>query len=630
MKKTITRKKRGLTLVELLAVIVVLAILLTIALPNFFNIISKTRRDLYDRQKQLIEDTTSKYVLLNEAILNEVLNKGDSVYITVGHLMNESLLDRNLKDPRTNEDIVANNKILITNLGDSRYKYEYIGEGEWSDWSPEVPIGSNLEVETATFYNYQEVITYYGDWSTWQDVAYDNKLKQVAEFIGTETEERTVYRYQDQEWLWYNQIDETVCSAVMPTGDGWVKGSACDSTPETVCSGDVLTGDGWIKGSYCGTETSTCRSSSPGVDWTIGDACSWNQTTTTCAIDGTGSTCAYTTESSCAASSPGTGWTKDSACDSATTTSCQYSSPGTGYVQEGSCGTETSVCKSSSPGSEWTASTVCTRQHTMVSDCLASAPNQYWTEGTICTQHYNRAYCASTCGAGHTDLGPSGGCSPLSQCVEISECRSFTPGTGWTVGSVCTRKWNWAGCHSDGTGTVCTRKYTRPQYNWTKITDTKWTYTRDVATKWYKTTTSCSISGTGEACQWYYTRLKYNYTRDIDTKWTYNRTVTSYTADYYSEIPTSYPYKDETKTRLTPWTDWTDVIPAIYAYRTIESKDQFRIRDILSDWSGNKLSNYVSEEELETILGLTIEEIKANPDLKLTSATVYRYRIKVY
>ncbi|MDD4036357.1 MAG: hypothetical protein PHS45_03440 [Bacilli bacterium] len=560
---------------------------------------------------------------------------------------------------------------------------------EWSDWTTVPPSGQQIEVEEDILYNYQEMSIYYSDWSIWEDVAYDNQLKQVAEFIGMEKEEKTVYRYQDQEWLWYNQANESVCSSDTPTGAGWVKGDACDSAPESVCSAITPAGDGWIqgsscgtetsacissspgddwtqgsscahdssctatspgvgwtKGSSCGTETSTCRSSSPGTGWTISDACSWNETTTTCAIDGTGSACAYTTESSCSASSPGTGWTKGSACDSTTATSCQYASPGTGYVKGSGCGTETSACKSSSPGAEWTASTACTRQHSMVSACQSSAPNRYWTAGTICTRNYSKSYCSGVggCLAGELDAGPAG-CS-YSRCITDSRsCLSSSPGTGWDAGDVCTRKWNWSGCHSDGTGTICTRKYTRPQYNWTKTTDTKWAYTRDVASKWYKTATSCSTSGSGSACKWFYTspqytytiptswyftRPEYTYSRVVDTKWTYTSTATNYTVDYYSEAPIGYPNKDEAKTRLTSWTDWADPPPTIYTYRTIESKDQFRTRNKFKDWSGYKLSKYVTKEELETLLGMTLEEIKNDPSKEVTSVTMYRYRTRVY
>jgi type IV pilus assembly protein PilA len=55
-------KKQGFTLVELLAVIVVLGIILVIAVPNIQQIISNARKEAYERQKEFIADAAKKYV----------------------------------------------------------------------------------------------------------------------------------------------------------------------------------------------------------------------------------------------------------------------------------------------------------------------------------------------------------------------------------------------------------------------------------------------------------------------------------------------------------------------------------------------------------------------------------------
>lgn len=53
-------KKQGFTLVELLAVIVVLGIILVIAIPNIQQIITNARKEAYERQKEFIADAAKK------------------------------------------------------------------------------------------------------------------------------------------------------------------------------------------------------------------------------------------------------------------------------------------------------------------------------------------------------------------------------------------------------------------------------------------------------------------------------------------------------------------------------------------------------------------------------------------
>jgi type IV pilus assembly protein PilA len=54
------KKNKGFTLVELLAVIVVLGIILVIAIPNIQQIITNARKEAYERQKKFIADAAKE------------------------------------------------------------------------------------------------------------------------------------------------------------------------------------------------------------------------------------------------------------------------------------------------------------------------------------------------------------------------------------------------------------------------------------------------------------------------------------------------------------------------------------------------------------------------------------------
>ena len=107
----------------------------------------------------------------------------------------------------------------------------------------------------------------------------------------------------------------------------------------------------------------------------------------------------------------------------------------------------------------------------------------------------------------------------------------------------------------------------------------------------------------------------------------YSRNINTYHADFSSTAPTGYPNKDENQTQYTVWSSWDITVPTSYPYRTVEDRMQERVRDILQDWSGNKLPDYISVSELENLLGKNINEIKADPNFKLLGPIKkYRYR----
>jgi len=122
-KKSLKLTTLGFTLVELLAVIVILAVILAIAIPNVINI---SKQQAYDRQKELIRDAARKYIVQN---LDNITWNGNIIEITLGTLQNAKLIDNPLSNPKGGNFDSMETKVVVTKNGES-YTYETIVPGD--------------------------------------------------------------------------------------------------------------------------------------------------------------------------------------------------------------------------------------------------------------------------------------------------------------------------------------------------------------------------------------------------------------------------------------------------------------------------------------------------------------------
>jgi hypothetical protein len=121
--------------------------------------------------------------------------------------------------------------------------------------------------------------------------------------------------------------------------------------------------------------------------------------------------------------------------------------------------------------------------------------------------------------------------------------------------------------------------------------------------------------------------VKWTYKRDIE-QFNYTRTTKQYYSKYSSTAPYGYPNKDSKQLNYSTWSTWSITVPKTYSYREIESKEQVREREIIKEWSEDILEEYVSEEKLYSQYALTKEQIEKDPNKKLVTKTIYRYREK--
>lgn len=129
IKKIIGKLKkqllRGFTLVEMLATVVIVAILLMIAVPAINDIVEQAKIDAYSREIDIIEGVAHQYVVSNEQTLCDV-------EVTVQQLYDSGYLSEPVKDPRTGENIHPDSFVNITCVGDNQIInfYNILDDGE--------------------------------------------------------------------------------------------------------------------------------------------------------------------------------------------------------------------------------------------------------------------------------------------------------------------------------------------------------------------------------------------------------------------------------------------------------------------------------------------------------------------
>lgn len=116
-------KKRGFTLVELLAVLSILGALALLITPVIFQSVSKFETGAYEKQIKIIEVAATNFA---SDYLKQMPTKiGQHIYITIGDLKAEGYLDKNLKNPLTDQAFPNDSIIkIIRKKNDFKVKYD--------------------------------------------------------------------------------------------------------------------------------------------------------------------------------------------------------------------------------------------------------------------------------------------------------------------------------------------------------------------------------------------------------------------------------------------------------------------------------------------------------------------------
>ena len=121
--------KRGFTLVELLAVIIILGIILVLAVPRVSDMINKYRDKAYERQLDLILNAAEQYSIFYEDEINWL---GDYASITLKELQEKDLIASPTKNPKGGDFDSENFIITLTRLANGLIKYSINIEGHYT------------------------------------------------------------------------------------------------------------------------------------------------------------------------------------------------------------------------------------------------------------------------------------------------------------------------------------------------------------------------------------------------------------------------------------------------------------------------------------------------------------------
>ena len=114
-------KKRGFTLIEMIAVILIMALLTLIILPTIINQIRSQKQNISDTAMQLLSSATELY--LSEKSDEYLMYYGETYCISLETLVNEGKLKSPVKDLSTGKEIPLNQivKIDVNEYGEGEY-----------------------------------------------------------------------------------------------------------------------------------------------------------------------------------------------------------------------------------------------------------------------------------------------------------------------------------------------------------------------------------------------------------------------------------------------------------------------------------------------------------------------------
>jgi prepilin-type N-terminal cleavage/methylation domain-containing protein len=121
--------KKGFTLVELLAVIVILGILATFLVPSIFKMVRSARQNSYNVLMESFEENAKLYTSRHREEIENYLDQYNYYSFTLNDLKNDNLLKTPVTDPRTDEQIDLNKKIYIVRETDKTLSVCYEDRG---------------------------------------------------------------------------------------------------------------------------------------------------------------------------------------------------------------------------------------------------------------------------------------------------------------------------------------------------------------------------------------------------------------------------------------------------------------------------------------------------------------------
>ena len=110
--------RKGFTLIEVIAIIIILGILLVIIVPNVFSTINNTKEDVYKIKKEAMVKAAKDYVMYNNTVLPEY--DDTRIEIRLNDLVDDGFISEIL-DLDDNSSCFGS--VIIEKLENSSYSY---------------------------------------------------------------------------------------------------------------------------------------------------------------------------------------------------------------------------------------------------------------------------------------------------------------------------------------------------------------------------------------------------------------------------------------------------------------------------------------------------------------------------
>lgn len=162
--------RKGFTLMELLAVIVILGIVFVIALPTISNVITNTKEKVYISNEQMLTNAAKNHLYSEHSTFSEQI--GQTITIKLSELQEKDILNT-IIDPN-DSDIECNGYVKVENIDGNKYNYNsylkcgdnYITEGYVDDsLYPTEDLVLHLDASTITGLNDGDKV------SQWDDIS---------------------------------------------------------------------------------------------------------------------------------------------------------------------------------------------------------------------------------------------------------------------------------------------------------------------------------------------------------------------------------------------------------------------------------------------------------------------------
>ncbi len=149
-------KSRGFTLAEVIAVVIIIAIIGVLTVPILTSLLGDNRDNLYELQLEEIKRTAEKWSYDNLDLLPD----SGSISVSLGTLKKENYIEKNIINPLTNEQFSPTTEIKISNIN-NEFIYEVITEdvnGFQSDqYGPHITISTDSIIYLSVGDEYNEI-----------------------------------------------------------------------------------------------------------------------------------------------------------------------------------------------------------------------------------------------------------------------------------------------------------------------------------------------------------------------------------------------------------------------------------------------------------------------------------------